>query len=109
NVPFYEEVSAFVVALNDELQRRGLGYGIVAEHAHSCCVLIASERFKKDGKWHTLIGYEKFFKCLESGKEFMPEDYMGEPTPEWALWGRGGFDPRDERVDRKGRKKVVET
>jgi len=108
NVPFYEEVSAFVVALNDELQRRGLGYGIAAEHSHSCCVLIASERFRKAGKWHTLIGYEKFFKCLESGQEFRPEDYMGEPTPEWALWGRGGFDPRDERVDRKGRKKVIE-
>jgi len=29
---------------------------------------------------------------------------MGEPTPEWALWGNGGFDPRDDRVDRKGRK-----
>ena len=30
---------------------------------------------------------------------------MGEPTAEWALWGNGGFDPRDERVDRKGRPK----
>jgi len=103
NVPFYEEVSAFVIALNEALAKRGLKYGIAAEHAHSCCVLIASERFKKDGKWCTLIDYERFFECLESGKEFSPEDYMGEPTPEWALWGNGGFDPRDERVDRKGK------
>ena len=104
NVPFYEEVCAFVVALNKALERRGLNYGIAAEHAHSCCVLLGdADRFKINGVWHTLIGYEKFFACLESGKEFGPEDYIGEPTPEWALWGNGGFDPRDGKVDRKGR------
>ena len=105
NVPFYEEITAFVEALNAALERRGLGYGIAAEHAHSCCVLIASKRFFVEGKWHTLINYGKFFECLEAGGEFGPEDYMGEPTPEWATWGKGGFDPADERVDRKGRPK----
>jgi tRNA wybutosine-synthesizing protein 1 len=104
NVPWYEEVCEFVRALDAALARRGLDYGIAAEHAHSCCVLLASERFKKDGKWHTWIDYEKFFQCLESGKPFRPEDYMGEPTPEWALWGNGGFDPRDERWYRKKRR-----
>jgi tRNA wybutosine-synthesizing protein 1 len=116
NVPFYEEVCAFVLALEAALARRGLSYGIGAEHAHSCCILLADKtRFFKpaaDGieRWHTLIDYARFFECLESGKEFGPEDYIGEPTPEWALWGNGGFDPRDERVDRKGRPtgKVVE-
>jgi len=107
NVPFYEEVCAFVVALNDALARRGLDYDIAAEHAHSCCVLIASKRFLVDGKWHTLIDYGKFFECLERGREFAPEDYMGPETPEWALWGNGGFDPADQRVYRKGRNKVV--
>lgn len=106
NVPFYEEVCAFVEALNAALVRRGLGYGIAAEHAHSCCILIASDRFKVDGKWHTRIDYEKFFECLESGQEFGPEDYMGPATPEWATWGNGGFDPRDERVHRKGKNKT---
>ena len=106
NVPFYEEVCAFVEALNAALSRRGLEYGIAAEHAHSCCILLASTRFKREGKWHTRIGYEKFFKCLESGEKFTPEDYMDdEPTPEWATWGNGGFDPRDERVRRKGKNK----
>ena len=106
NVPFYEEVCAFVEALEAALKRRGLDYGIAAEHAHSCCVLLAErERFEKEDGWHTLIDYERFFACLESGKEFGPVDYIGEKTPEWALWGHGGFDPRDERVDRKGRKK----
>ena len=108
NVPFYTEVVAFVTALDCALAARGLEYGIAAEHAHSCCVLVASKRFLVGGKWRTLIDYEAFFKCLERGGEFTPEEYMGGETPEWAAWGRGGFDPRDERVDRKGRKVVVE-
>ena len=107
NVPFWQEVEAFVVALNGALKRRGLEYGLAAEHRHSCCVLIASKRFFIDGKWHTRIGYEKFFDCLESGREFSPEDYVGQPTPEWALWGNGGFDPADERVYRKGKNKQL--
>jgi tRNA wybutosine-synthesizing protein 1 len=106
NVPFYEEVCAFVEALNAALAQRGLAYGIAAEHAHSCCILIASERFRIGGKWHTRIDYDKFFECLESGREFAPEDYVGEETPEWARWGNGGFDPRDERVYRKGKNKL---
>ena len=108
NVPFYEEVTSFVEALNTALGRRGLDYGIAAEHAHSCCVLLASKRFFVDGRWHTLIDYEKFFECLESGVEFAPEDYMGPPTPEWATWGHGGFDPADERVYRKAKKMAQE-
>jgi tRNA wybutosine-synthesizing protein 1 len=106
NVPFYEEVVEFVEALNKALARRGLEYGIAAEHAHSCCVLLASRRFYVDGRWNTIIDYERFFELLEGGREFAPEDYC-KPTAEWALWGNGGFDPRDERVDRKGKPKVV--
>ncbi|TKA75200.1 hypothetical protein B0A49_05562 [Cryomyces minteri] len=107
NVPFYGEVCAFVDALVAALARRSLDppYGIAAEHAHSCCVLIASTRFLKPDGWHTTIDYDRFFDCLRAGTAFAPEDYMGPPTPEWALWGNGGFDPRDERVDRKGRPK----
>ena len=105
NVPFYEEITTFVQALNVALEKRGLEYGIAAEHAHSCCVLIASKRFFAEGKWHTLIDYERFFECLEGGRGFSPEDYMGLPTPEWANWGRGGFDPADERIYRKGKNK----
>jgi len=106
NVPFYDEIVSFVEALNTALAKRGLRYGIAAEHAHSCCVLIASERFRNErGKWCTRIDYKKFFECLESGEAFRPEDYMGEETPEWATWGNGGFDPRDERVFRKGKNK----
>ncbi|KAL2827518.1 hypothetical protein BDW59DRAFT_55371 [Aspergillus cavernicola] len=108
NVPFYEEIAAFVVLLNEELERRGLDYGIAAEHAHSCCVLIASRRFHVNGKWHSRIDYPRFFELLEKekadGTSFRPEDYTVE-TEEWALWGNGGFDPNDERVYNKGSKK----
>lgn len=106
NVPFYSEVCAFVESLVAALGRRGLDYGIAAEHAHSCCILIADrKRFHREDGWHTLIDYEKFFQCLESGKEFAPEDYIGERNPEWSNYGNGGFNPQDERVDRKGRPK----
>lgn len=104
NIPFYEEVVTFVEALDKALAKRGLEYGIGAEHAHSCCVLLASKRFYINGKWNTIIDYNRFFSLLDSGADFGPEDYCAE-TPEWALWGNGGFDPRDERVDRKGRPK----
>lgn len=107
NVPFYWEVCDFARALEARLRERGLEYGIAAEHAHSCCILLASERFRVDGKWHTHIDYDRFFELLEErgpDGDWTPEDYMGPPTPEWALWGHGGFDPRDDRVDRKGRK-----
>lgn len=107
NVPFYEEICQFVKILNDELHRRGLGYGLAAEHAHSCCVLLASDRFLVNGRWHTRIDYDRFFELLEREKRegipFTPEDYTRE-TEEWALWGNGGFDPNDERVYRKGKK-----
>ena len=107
NVPFYSEITEFVRALNDELERRGLEYGIAAEHAHSCCVLIASKRFHVDGQWHTLIDYDRFFDLLDSDKAFTPEEYMGPPTPEWATWGNGGFDPADQRVIRKKKKEII--
>ena len=103
NVPFHQEVAAFAVALEGALAQRGLEYGIAAEHAHSCCILLGDTSFRKKGKWHTLISYEKFYELVESGRPFAPEEYMGEETPEWATFGRGGFDPSDERVDRKGR------
>ena len=102
NVPFYEEVTAFVNALDQALERRGLGYGIAAEHAHSCCVLLASHRFLIQGHWHTMIDYDRFFALLEAGHDFAPEDYVGAATPSWAAWGQGGFDPADQRFYRKG-------
>lgn len=102
NVPFYEEVTAFVKALDQALARRGLAYGIAAEHAHSCCVLLASHRFLMDGQWHTIIDYDKFFALLDAGDDFAPEDYVGAATPRWASWGQGGFDPADQRFYRKG-------
>lgn len=99
NVPFYEEVKEFVANLNLHLKKRGLEYDIAAEHAHSCCILIAQKRFKIDGVWHTVIDYDKFFNLLESGNDdFGPMDYTA-PTESWAVYGseEGGFNPEDVR------------
>lgn len=120
NVPFYEEVAAFVTQLEAELRARGLAYGIAAEHAHSCCILLADEsRFSRQGRWATRIDFERFFELCEGVVQgtrreggqvvgWRPEDYLGEDTPEWALWGNKGFDPRDQRVYRKGKGPRVE-
>ncbi|KAJ1485645.1 hypothetical protein T484DRAFT_1620078, partial [Baffinella frigidus] len=35
-------------------------YEVACAHEHSCCVLIASTRYKTDGKWQTFIDYDKF-------------------------------------------------
>lgn len=107
NIPFYEEIKAFVKNFAAELQRRGLGYDISAEHAHSNCVLIASTKFKIDGEWYTHIDFDKFFELLESGNDFQPLDYIAK-TPEWALFGNGGFAPGDTRFYRKNKKKGPE-
>ncbi|CAH6718375.1 S-adenosyl-L-methionine-dependent tRNA 4-demethylwyosine synthase [[Candida] jaroonii] len=105
NIPFYEECKIFVESLTAELKSRGLKYNIAAEHAHSCCILIAHDKFKINGKWHTHIDYPKFFELIRSGKEFTDLDYVKE-TPEWAVWGakEGGFNPVDTRFDRKAEK-----
>ncbi|ODV81935.1 Fe-S oxidoreductase [Suhomyces tanzawaensis NRRL Y-17324] len=105
NIPFYEECKLFVVSLVEELNSRGHSYEVAAEHAHSCCILIAHTKFKINGKWHTHIDYPKFFQLLESGEEFNDLDYVKE-TPEWAVWGseEAGFNPDDTRYDRKAEK-----
>lgn len=105
NIPFYEECKSFVESLAQELQSRGLDYQIAAEHAHSCCILMAHAKFKINGKWNTHIDYPKFFELLELGQDFVDLDYVKE-TPEWALWGsdEAGFFPDDTKFDRKAEK-----
>ncbi|QLQ81189.1 hypothetical protein HG537_0E05440 [Torulaspora globosa] len=104
NIPFYEECTNFVKQFAAELQRRNLGYDIAAEHAHSNCILIASTKFKINDEWYTHIDFDRFFELLNSGQDFNPMDYIAK-TPEWALFGNGGFAPGDTRVYRKGKKK----
>lgn len=105
NIPFYEECRQFVISLVEELQSRDYMYDIAAEHAHSCCILIAHNKFKINNKWHTHIDYPRFFELLESGEDFNDLDYVKE-TPSWAVWGsdEAGFNPIDTRYDRKAEK-----
>ncbi|CAK9440047.1 uncharacterized protein LODBEIA_P41470 [Lodderomyces beijingensis] len=105
NIPFYDECKEFVENLSTELKKRGLAYDIAAEHAHSCCILVAHEKFRINGEWHTHIDYPRFFELLESGQDFVDIDYV-KPTPNWAVWGsaEAGFNPVDTRWDRKAEK-----
>lgn len=103
NIPYNEECKKFVEDFVTELQRRGLPYELAAEHAHSNCILIANTRFKINGEWHTYIAFDKFFELLKKGDDFTYMDYL-EKTPEWALYGNGGFAPGNERVIRKEEK-----
>ncbi|KAL3229694.1 hypothetical protein RNJ44_01830 [Nakaseomyces bracarensis] len=107
NIPFYEECVNFVNEFCKELQRRGLDYEVAAEHAHSNCILIANTKFKVDGEWYTHIDFDKFFTLLNDEKrteQFTYLDYMSK-TPEWALFGNGGFAPGNVREIRKDKKR----
>jgi tRNA wybutosine-synthesizing protein 1 len=100
NVPWHEEVVKFSQALTNTLGKRGIGqYALACEHKHSCSILIAKEKFKVDGIWHTWIDYDKFADLALSGrKDFRVDEYWA-PTPSWAVYGaeERGFDPEQVR------------
>ncbi|EGG06322.1 uncharacterized protein MELLADRAFT_87318 [Melampsora larici-populina 98AG31] len=108
NSPFHEEVVNFVQALCYELNSTtddpNLQYDLASEHAHSCCVLAAHQKYRIDDQWHTWIDYERFFDLVEEGKEFDGTDYMA-LTPDFAVFGapEAGFSPEDVRWFRKGK------
>ncbi|KAK3758165.1 hypothetical protein RRG08_060822 [Elysia crispata] len=103
NVPWHEEVVKFV----KELESRLPDYGLASEHEHSNCLLLAHNKFKRDGHWWTWIDYPKFHELWHKydkseGKEtFSSSDYMA-PTPHWAVFGAAeqGFDPAETRFYR---------
>ncbi|XP_077467675.1 S-adenosyl-L-methionine-dependent tRNA 4-demethylwyosine synthase TYW1 [Stigmatopora argus] len=110
NVPWHQEVVAFVQQLVDMLP----DYQIACEHEHSNCLLIAHNKFKVDGEWHTWIDYERFQDLSRAHHEsgglhvFSSSDYMA-PTPHWALFGarQQGFDPVETRFQRRNKGKDV--
>ncbi|XP_068569404.1 S-adenosyl-L-methionine-dependent tRNA 4-demethylwyosine synthase TYW1 [Cebidichthys violaceus] len=110
NVPWHQEVVAFVQQLADMLPQ----YEIACEHEHSNCLLIAHTKFKVDGEWWTWIDYERFQELVQvqgdSGGQrgFSALDYMAK-TPGWALFGASeqGFDPVDKRFQRRHKTKDI--
>lgn len=111
NVPWHEEVVKYGLSI---IQHENLtdDYELACEHKHSLCILIAHKKFKKKGKWHTHIDYDKFLEYVNSGewKNKTSIDYCVE-TPEWAVFGakEQGFDPKDKRWyrNKKGDKKDI--
>lgn len=139
NVPRHDEVIQFCKALCQEMRRRHPGYQtksmndaasgadagavviaeaernqpyhIACEHEHSCCVLLALDKFYFDGCWHTWIDYAKFYSLVESGSTtFTSLDYAA-ATPSWATYNsvERGFDPEQTRVLRKNARPTVIT
>lgn len=110
NVPWHQEVVAFVQQLADMLPQ----YEIACEHEHSNCLLIAHTKFKVDGEWWTWIDYERFQELVQAFEEsggkqsFSALDYMAK-TPGWALFGADeqGFDPADTRFQRRNKTKDI--
>ncbi|XP_062241579.1 S-adenosyl-L-methionine-dependent tRNA 4-demethylwyosine synthase TYW1 [Platichthys flesus] len=110
NVPWHQEVVAFVQQLADMLPQ----YEIACEHEHSNCLLIAHTKFKVAGEWWTWIDYERFQELVraheESGgqRSFSALDYTAK-TPSWALFGahEQGFDPTDTRFQRRNKTKDI--
>lgn len=110
NVPWHQEVVAFVQQLADMLPQ----YEIACEHEHSNCLLIAHTKFKVDGEWWTWIDYERFQELVQAFEEsggkqsFSALDYMAK-TPRWALFGADeqGFDPADTRFQRRNKTKDI--
>ncbi|XP_071378603.1 S-adenosyl-L-methionine-dependent tRNA 4-demethylwyosine synthase TYW1 [Centroberyx affinis] len=110
NVPWHQEVVAFVQQLADMLPQ----YEIACEHEHSNCLLIAHTKFKVEGEWWTWIDYERFQELVQahegSGgqRSFSALDYVAK-TPSWALFGarEQGFDPADTRFQRRNKTKDI--
>uniref|UniRef100_A0A3P8TGG0 S-adenosyl-L-methionine-dependent tRNA 4-demethylwyosine synthase TYW1 n=1 Tax=Amphiprion percula TaxID=161767 RepID=A0A3P8TGG0_AMPPE len=110
NVPWHQEVVAFVQQLADMLPQ----YEIACEHEHSNCLLIAHTKFKVDGEWWTWIDYERFQELAKAHEEsggqqsFSALDYVAK-TPSWALFGaqEQGFDPADTRFQRRNKTKDI--
>ncbi|KAM9801037.1 S-adenosyl-L-methionine-dependent tRNA 4-demethylwyosine synthase TYW1 isoform 2-T2 [Neosynchiropus ocellatus] len=105
NVPWHQEVVAFVQQLADMLPQ----YEIACEHEHSNCLLIAHTKFKVDGEWWTWIDYDRFQDLVQTHQEsFSALDYMAK-TPGWALFGahEQGFDPTDTRFQRRNKTQDV--
>lgn len=110
NVPWHQEVVAFVQQLADMLPQ----YEIACEHEHSNCLLIAHTKFKLDGEWWTWIDYERFQELVQAHEasggqqSFSALDYVWK-TPSWALFGarEQGFDPADTRFQRRNKTKDI--
>lgn len=111
NIPWHEEVVRFAADIS---RRTGGQYEIASEHKHSCCVLLARQKFKVDGAWHTWIDYPRFFELLEryeaTGEDFGAEDYMAR-TPSWAVFGSDerGFSPNENRWYRNRTRRAMES
>ncbi|XP_050340245.1 uncharacterized protein LOC126766532 [Bactrocera neohumeralis] len=61
-----EDDAAFFVV---PAEQRNRPYHIACEHEHSCCVLIALDKFYFNNRWNTWIDYARFFELAAQYEE----------------------------------------
>ena len=93
NMPLHEEVIQFTKKMMPFLE----DYEIVSEHIPSRVVMLAKKKYKKEDGWHTWIDFPKFEKLVNSGKEFISDDYL-KKTPSTGLSGRGTWQQMPKHV-----------
>ncbi|MFH2106867.1 MAG: 4-demethylwyosine synthase TYW1 [Candidatus Micrarchaeota archaeon] len=71
NMPLHLEIVEF----SKELVKYLPDYEIISEHIPSRVVMFAKKKFRKDGKWHTWIDFDKFNELALFGNEFSSDDY----------------------------------
>ena len=84
NMPLHEEVVGWSKKIAEHLPE----YEIVAEHIPSRVVMLARKKFRKGGKWHTWINFQKFIELVNNGKEFASTDFARK-TPQTGISGKG--------------------
>jgi len=72
SMPNHKEILEFSEKLNQFLP----DYGLVSEHTSSRVVLLAKNKFKINGKWHTWIDFQKYNQLVNNNGEFSTEDYL---------------------------------
>jgi hypothetical protein len=65
----YAHAHRFAQAVADRTEGK---YTFMAEHAHSCCTLLARQKFKVGGRWHTWIDYDKYHDLVQKVRATSP-------------------------------------
>ncbi|EAN76567.1 radical SAM domain protein, putative [Trypanosoma brucei brucei TREU927] len=111
NVPTWEGLKTYAARLCETILD-GKEYSVASVHEHSGCILLAQNRFKVDGVWHTWIDFDKFNAMVLDPAvrpRIVADGYL-RPTPDWALPDSqsAGFDPAQCRRITPRRQKYMD-
>ncbi|MGE0792909.1 MAG: 4-demethylwyosine synthase TYW1 [Candidatus Woesearchaeota archaeon] len=97
-MPYHIEVLEFA----KEILKFLPNYEFVMEHIPSRVVLLVKKDFKINGKWNTLIDFEKYNLLVNSGNEFSKFDFLKEtPIENLNIIGKNSWDGKYEEMEIK--------